>query len=176
MPDFTVTESDGPTGLDRARAEQEFELVLREAAANMLRIIRGAGRPAVLIEQMSDVFAAAAKYREVSGQPPIDILQTVLHCESETEFIWEKRRTGQIDEASSERRRENGQLNELDAEDRIKAGVLQIIASQLVGRPSQKGVGVSEMRDGINRVFAAQKKRRIRSSCEWSLRTEPSND
>ena len=158
MPDFTVIEGGGPAGRDRIYAEQEFELALREAAANMLRIIRGAGKPFALLEQMSEIVAAAVKYRDVAGKLPIDILQTVLHCESETEVIWEKRRAGEIDEASIERWRENGELDQLEAEDSIKAGALQIIASQLVGQRPQKQAGVREMREGINRVFGAKKK------------------
>ncbi len=47
MPDFTVIEGGGPEGRDRIRVEQEFEFALREAAANMLRIIRGAGKNSV---------------------------------------------------------------------------------------------------------------------------------
>jgi hypothetical protein len=53
----------------------------REAAANMLRIIRGAGKPYALLKQMSDVVAAAVKVRDVTGQLPTDILETVeAHC------------------------------------------------------------------------------------------------
>jgi hypothetical protein len=55
MPDFTVIEGGGPTGRDRIFAEQEFELALREGAANMLRTIRGAGKSYGLLQELSDV-------------------------------------------------------------------------------------------------------------------------
>jgi hypothetical protein len=45
MQNFTVIEGGGPAGRDRIFAEQEFEFALREAAANMLRIVRGPESP-----------------------------------------------------------------------------------------------------------------------------------
>jgi hypothetical protein len=160
MPDFTVIESGGPAGRDRRLAEQEFAFALREAAANMLRIVRGAGKPYALLEQMSDVVAAAVKVREVTGQLPMDILETVLHRESKTEAIQEKRRAGEIDETSIERWQDDGTFDKLESEDSIKAGVLQIIASQFVGQRTQECAGESEMRNGINEAFKARQKAR----------------
>lgn len=122
----------------------------------MLRIIRGAGKPYALLKQMSDVVAAAVKVRDLTHQLPTDILQTILHCESEAEAIWEKRRAGKIDETSIERWREDGTFNELEAEDSIKAGMLQIIASQFVGQTLQERAGKSEMRNGISKAIAAK--------------------
>jgi hypothetical protein len=158
MPDFTVIEGGGPEGRDRIRVQQEFEFALCEAAANMLRIIRGAGKPCGLLKQMSDVVAAAVKVRDVTGQLPIGILENVLHRESNTEAIREKRRAGKIDEASIERWHEDGTFEQLDAEDNIKRGVLQIMASQLVGQKTQESAGESEMRNGINEVFEVRKR------------------
>jgi hypothetical protein len=158
MPDFTVIEGGGPEGRDRIRAEQEFEFALREAAANMLRIIRGAGKSYALLKQLSDVVAAAVKVRDVTGQLPIDILETVLRRERKTEAIWEKRRTGEIDETSIERWQDDGTFDKIEAEDSIQAGVLQIIASQFVGQKTQECAGESEMRNGINEAFEARQK------------------
>jgi hypothetical protein len=158
VPDFTVIKGGGPEGRDRIRVEQEFELALREAAANMLRIIRGAGRPNTLLKQMSDVVAAAAKCEDVTDQLPIEILKVVLHRANEAKAIRERRRAGKIDEASVKRWHEDGTFDELEARDSIKAGVLQIIASELVGQPTQACAGQSEMYDGVNGVFDARQK------------------
>jgi hypothetical protein len=46
------------------------------------------------------------------------------------------------------------------AEQAIKAGVLQLIASQFVGQTLQERAGESEMRDGINKAMAARLKSR----------------
>ncbi len=139
-----------------AQLEEQRRFLIRQAAANMLRIIRGAGKPYALLEQMSDVVAAAVKIWGVTGQLPTDILETVLRRESKTEAIWEKRRAGKIDDASIERWHEDGSFGQLEAEDSIKAGVLQIIASQFVGQKPQERAGESEMRNGINEAIAAK--------------------
>jgi hypothetical protein len=159
----------GPEGRDRIYAEQEFKEALREAAANMLRVIRGAGKSYALLKQMSDVVAAAVKVRDVTGQLPTDILETVLHGESETEAIWEKRRTGEIDEASIDRWHEDGTIDRKYAENSIKAGVLQIIASQFVEQTLQERAGESEMNDGINKAIAARHK----SNKYWEAKYPP---
>jgi hypothetical protein len=134
VADFRVIDGGGPEGRDRIYAEQEFKDALREAAANMPRVIRGAGKTYALLKQMSDVVAAAVKVRDVTGQRRTDILETVLHGESETEAIWEKRRTGEIDEATIDRWHEDGTIDRKYVESTITAGVLQIIASQFVGQ------------------------------------------
>jgi len=158
VPNFTVIKGGGPEGRDRIRVEQELEFALREAAANMLRIIRGAGKSYALLKQLSDVVSAAVKVQDVTGRLPTDILEAVLHRESEIEVIREKRRAGKIDEASIERWHEDGTFDQLEAEDSIKGGVLQIIASQFVGQKTQECAGGSEMRNGINEVSAARQK------------------
>jgi hypothetical protein len=134
VADFRVIDGGGPEGRDRIYAEQEFKDALREAAANMPRVIGGAGKTYALLKQMSDVVAAAVKVRDVTGQRRTDILETVLHGESETEAIWEKRRTGEIDEATIDRWHEDGTIDRKYVESTITAGVLQIIASQFVGQ------------------------------------------
>jgi hypothetical protein len=123
------------------------------------RIIRGAGKSYALLQQMSDVVSAAVKVADLTGQLPIEILDVVLRFQRETEAIREKRRTGKIDEASIERWYEDGTFDRQEAEDSIKAGVLQIIASQLVRQTLQEHAGESEMRDGINKAFEARHRR-----------------
>jgi hypothetical protein len=81
----------------------------------------------------------------------------------------EKRRAGEIDEASIERRHEDGSFDKLEAEETIKAGVLQIIDSQFVGLGTQKRAGESEMRDGINKAFEARQK----AKQHWDAQQRP---
>jgi hypothetical protein len=169
LADFRIIDGAGPAGSDRILAEQEFRDALRAAAANMLRVIRGAGKSYVLLSQLSDVVAAAVKVRDVTGHLPTDILETVLHGKSETEYIWEKRRNGEIDEASIDRWHEDGTIDRKYAENDIKAGVLQIIASQLVGQALQERASESEMNDGINKAIAARQK----SNKYWEAKYPP---
>jgi hypothetical protein len=158
MPDFTVIEGGGPEGRDRLLAEQEFTFALRQTAANMLRIIRGAGKPFELLTQMSDVVAAAIKVRDATGHLPHELLQTILHGTDETTALWEKLQKGEIDEATIDRWQEDGTISRMYAERIIKDGVLQMVASQLVGQMLQERAGETELRDGINKAFDARAK------------------
>jgi hypothetical protein len=160
MADFRVIEGGGPEGRDRIFAEQEFKDALRHAVANMLRIIRGAGRPFDLIVQMSDVVATAIKVRDATGRLPDDILQTVLHGTDEAMAISEKAQKGEIDEATIKRWQDDGTIDRLYAERNIKDGALQIIASQLVGQTLQERAGEKEMSDGISKAIDARAKYR----------------
>jgi hypothetical protein len=157
MPDFTVVEGGGPEGRDQILAEQDFKNALRAVAANMLRIIRGAGKPYELLIQLSDVISAAVKVREVTGQLPTDVMVNVLQGESKTEAIWERYAKGEIDKTAIDRWQEDGTIDRKYAEESIEAGALQVIASQFVD-PSLQKAGQSELRDGINQAIAAREK------------------
>ena len=73
MPDLTVIEGGGPEKDDRERqrardrAKDDFSWAIREVAANILRIIRGAGKPYELVLQMQRAIDAAVKFREVTS-------------------------------------------------------------------------------------------------------------
>jgi hypothetical protein len=170
MPDFTVVEGGGPEGRDQILAEQDFKNALRAVAANMLRIIRGAGKPYELLIQLSDVISAAVKVREVTGQLPTDVMVNVLQGESKTEAIWERYAKGEIDKTAIDRWQEDGTIDRKYAEESIKAGALQVIASQFVD-PSLQKAGQSELRDGINQAIAAREKSKstlLDGHCEQS--------
>jgi hypothetical protein len=124
----------------------------------MLRIIRGAGKPYELLIQLSDVISAAVKVREVTGQLPTDVMVNVLQGESKTEAIWERYAKGEIDKAAIDRWQEDGTIDRKYAEESIKAGALQVIASQFVDQSLQEKAGQSELRDGINPAIAAREK------------------
>jgi hypothetical protein len=158
MPDFTVIEGGGPEGRDQILAEQDFKNAVRAAAANMLRIIRGAGKPHELLIQLSDVVSAAVKVRDFTGYLPTDLMVTILQGESKTEAIWERYRKGEIDKATIDRWQEDGTIDKAYAESSIQAGALQIIASRFVYQTLQERAGETEMRDGIKTAIAAKQK------------------
>jgi hypothetical protein len=66
---FKVIDGDGP-GKDerdreqqRERAKLEFSWAIRDTAANMLRIVRGAGKPYELLLQMKKAIDSAIKFQ-----------------------------------------------------------------------------------------------------------------
>lgn len=159
MPEFTVIDGGGPEGRDRIFAEQELRRVLQETAANMLRVIRGAGRPYELINQFSDVAQAAIRFNEAFGHwPPSHMLAEMLKMHDAVEDMDQKQAAGRFTQTDMDRWHEDGTMDRKYAESAIKAGVLQIIASQFVGQTLQESAGKSEMSDGINKAIAARQK------------------
>jgi hypothetical protein len=161
VPDLTVIDGGGPEGRDRIFAEQELRNALLETAANMLRVIRGAGKPYELITQFSVVVQSAIKFRDAFGHwPPSHTLAEMLAMQDEVDEMYEKRAAGRFTEADMDRWYQDGTMDELYAERTIKAGMLQLVASQFVGQTLQERVGESEMSDGINKFIAAREKAR----------------
>jgi hypothetical protein len=166
---FRVIDGDGP-GKDELKferekrfAEHEFLQAMRLATANLLRVIRGAGRPEELLHQLSDVLRTALKVQDSTGRLPVDVMTSLLHGKSETESIWEKRHKGEIDEASITRWQEDGTIDKLYAEEAIQAGLLQIIASKLVHQDLQRRAGETELRDGIRNWIEVRERRMLKA-------------
>jgi hypothetical protein len=162
MVDFRVIDGGGErSNAERDIAEQEFANYLREAAANMLRVIRGAGRPGALIKQFHDVVVAAIDFREVAGHgPPAGTLVSILAVEDEADEIFKKHASGLIKQESIDRWDEDGTFDRMYAEGTIQRGALQIVASKLLDQVIQVRAGESEMHEGIRRVNAAQERHR----------------
>jgi hypothetical protein len=162
MVDFRVIEGGGERrNPEQDLAEQDFTDYLREAAANVLRVIRGAGRPGLLIRQFNDVLKAAVAFQEAAGHwPPSAMLSSVLAVEDEADEIFKKHASGQIKQESIDRWDSDGTFDEMYAEGTIQRGALQIIASKLLDQAVQVSAGKSEMHGGIRRLIAARGRHR----------------
>jgi hypothetical protein len=103
---FKVIDGDGPGKEEREReadrqwAKQEFSQAIREVAANMLRIIRGAGKPYDLLPQMKTAIDTAIKFQELHHHWPYDVIASDLALEDEVEIRLARARDGAIDQAS----------------------------------------------------------------------------
>jgi hypothetical protein len=136
-------------------------LPISEAAANMLRVIRGAGRPGALIKQFHDVVVAAIDFREIAGHgPPAGTVATILRVDDEADEIFAKHASGQIRQESIDRWDEDGTFDKMYAEGAIQRGALQIVASKLLDQVMQVRAGESEMHEGIRRLTAARERHR----------------
>jgi hypothetical protein len=100
MPDFRIIDGGGPDKEDRERqqarewAQSDVERTVCELAANMLRIIRGAGKPYQILLQMKAVIDSAVEFKKVHGYWPDDIIANELHLKSKDEEYWEGQREG----------------------------------------------------------------------------------
>jgi hypothetical protein len=162
MANFQVIEGGGErSNAERDIAEQDLADALREAAANFLRVIRGAGRPGALIKQFHAVVVAAIDFREVAGHgPPAGTLATILAYDDEADEIFAKHASGQVKQESIDRWDEDGTFDRMYAEGAIQRGALQIIASKLLDQAMQVSAGKSEMHEGLRRLIAARERHR----------------
>jgi hypothetical protein len=111
----------------------EVSRTLREMTANLLRVIRGAGKPYEIGQQAAALVEALVKYRDVTGAWPDD-LSEVLSIERDMDNL------------------EGHQLDRADAEQRVISGALQVAASRLIGQTAHASVGSCEMYEGINAI------------------------
>jgi hypothetical protein len=164
---FKVIDGDGPGREERDRerqrewAKDEFAAALRELAANMLRVVRGAGKGYELLLQMKAVIDSAVKYRDLHDYwPSSDLISNVLMLEDEMETTLERGRGGTLGQVHIDRWLEDGTFDEMSAEHTLYRGVLQIIASRLIGQNTQERAGDSEFHEGLRRLEDIREKRR----------------
>ena len=73
-----VTENTDPE-LERNRTREDLKWPLRELAANMLRMVRGAGKPSLMTKQLVECPDAMTAYKEAHGSlPPAKLIQHML--------------------------------------------------------------------------------------------------
>lgn len=131
------------TEADRARklASGQVSWALRDMTANLLRVVRGAGKPNEIVNQTSELLKALVAYRDTVGHPPPpDELAEILSIERTQDW-----RSGVAASAPVL----------AEAEDRAVRGALQIAASRLIEQPRQEQSGAREMRVGIRDIEAA---------------------
>jgi hypothetical protein len=144
MPDLTVIDGGGPPK-DQRLAEHRVRLASCELAANTLRIIRGAGRPEALVDQMKALLDAGFDYQDIAGYWPIDTMADALKMKSKLSELMEMAERGEVDGARIHQAHEM----RIVAEDNIRSGALRAVAARLVGQDLQEAAGDRQMLDGI---------------------------
>lgn len=134
----------------RARAARAIEWPLRDLAANMIRVARGAGKPHEVLEQCLKVIDRFQEYREAHGfWPGADEVKEVLSIRNEL-----------LDRVNDEWwEREH-------AREMILRGALQVCASRLVGQSTQEQRGRSDMMDGVRELELIREEERKRRAAE----------
>lgn len=147
--------SDGD--IRRQRAEDALSWALRDLASNMLRVVRGAGKPYQLGREMIAAVEAMEAYRAAVGHwPPSDAISAMLSGKSTFDL------KGLSD----------GEFNKEHAQETMIRGALQIVASRLAGQRIQESSGEREMAEG-RRAAEAARKEIVR---EWSGKPDPTDD
>lgn len=126
--------------LDRRNAEIDLRWPLKRLAANIIRVVRGAGRPEEIGRQCAEVVQAYRDYYDALGEWPNSYLVAEMlslrhrEYQAKTDRAWEWE----------------------DAMRQMVAGGLQMAASQLLEQNTQKQAGETEMFQGL-RVIEKQR-------------------
>lgn len=163
---FKVIDGGGPGKEERERerdrefAENAFSWAVRDCAANILRIIRGAGRPEDLLSQMAKVIHAADKFHGSHGHLPVDVIANDLRLKDALARWDDLKREGRILEEDINRWMRDGTFEREAAEHRMYRGALQSVASDLICQATQQRSGESEFHEGFRRLEELREERR----------------
>ena len=142
--------------IDQEWARGQLRRPLRELAANIIRVVRGAGRSYEIAEQCVAVIEAHRNYFDKVGSWPT---------------AWE------VDQALGiERRYETTSYDDAwkheMARETILRGALQVAASRLVGQNTQEHRGRSELMEGVNSIVRIREEDRMRFAEEERARRQ----
>lgn len=134
------------TDIDKEWAKREIEWPLWELAANIIRVVRGAGKSYELGKQCVAVIEAFERYHDKVGHWPgsweVEQILSIRRDDPNVTYdeAWERE----------------------DARETIVSGALQVVASRLVGQNMQERRGRSEMMDGVNALERIREEARKR--------------
>jgi hypothetical protein len=126
----------------RTDATDRVSWALRNMTANLLRIVRGAGKSCEVGGQIEELVQALNGYHKVVGHgPPPEDLSQMLSIDRDEEWCG---------------RASPVELLRTEARDHIVRGALQITASRLVRQLTHEHKGEDELRDGILQLEEAR--------------------
>lgn len=139
-------------------ARQDLEWPLSEAAANMLRVVRGAGRPYQIASHMTRVLNSFTAYRDAVGHYPASYKIAELLNFSQTRSIeaWRATFPETVSEEDIKRWLRDGTFRREAAIDDVIRACLQICASRLVGQKTQESSAENALFHALRKLEAAQ--------------------
>ncbi|EHM02027.1 hypothetical protein HMPREF9946_01545 [Acetobacteraceae bacterium AT-5844] len=132
---------------------------LRELAANLMRITRGAGKPYDVVDQIASLITIVADYQKLTGRAvPMEAFSDALVIQRDWDGLAE------ISDGARER---------LRATEQVVEGALQVAASRLLGQTTHASRGTNEMFDGMHRIRDLNEKERIAREAAMRARQKP---
>ncbi|NKE43441.1 hypothetical protein HB662_01535 [Roseomonas frigidaquae] len=132
--------------LAQRSAAEDTRTALAQLAANLLRVARGAGRPAHLPNQALQFLNAVMAWQEAGGAPG-------------AEWPWVAGVQMELDFDFMQKLQQDDRM-ELRAQQHVIRGALQIAASRMLGQLTHERAGERELRDGIRDLWELQEERR----------------
>lgn len=149
-PKLTVVAENTRQQVDANIMQEQVDYALRELAANIIRVVRGAGRPDDIIDQCNEVLKAAIEYHDKTQRfVPYHSVAAALRLERE-----------EIDDYHSYFGQRKLAIR------RMVKGSLQIAASSLLKQLTQIHMGESELDDGYRELESLCEERRKQREAE----------
>lgn len=153
-------EPDVVTDVSERFAQRAFDAALLQLSANIIRVVRGAGRPYDVILQCSDVLQAALEVKEKTGRVPSDaaVANTLmLKHEEVTEY-------------------ESFRSQRKLAMEQMISGALRVAAARMLDQRLQIDHGEKEMQSAylsLDRVYEELRKKREVEAKKRRAKTAP---
>lgn len=160
MSNFRIISKNSDEDLRRRDAEMALEWAYRELAANLIRVVRGAGNSAHLPEQMGNVIHRSREYYDIAGHwPAPQTINEILRYQSPDDRIAEHLDSGRYSPADVERWEKDGSTAADRAVYKACRGALQMCASQLVQQTTQGQAGKREFHAGVRALIDSRSKK-----------------
>ncbi|WP_085034073.1 hypothetical protein [Ensifer aridi] len=146
-PKLSVVAENTREQIDANLHQERVDYALRELAANIIRVVRGAGRPDDIIDQCNAVLKAAIDYHD-------KVQRFVSYHSVAAALRLERERVRDYDSFEGERQLALRQMID---------GSLQVTASRLLGQLTQERRGESELYEGFRElrgIYDAARKQR----------------
>jgi hypothetical protein len=148
MP-LKVVSSQSAEDVRRKEAESDLEWPFRRLAANLIRLVRGAGRAEALPAQIAECLAALDRYQKATGAfPKARVYRNFLSLDIR-QFdpkAWMK--AGE--DRAARMLAMSGYPERMEGERLIHRGALQVVASRLLYQNTQEIIGDHEMYEGVH--------------------------
>jgi hypothetical protein len=147
-----IVSENSKVDIARERAEWQVDASLRNLAANILRVIRGAGRPWEIPEQAQSYINALVDYQAATGHLPLS-----ASAENSLSIDLDQERLG---DAEDEYRQK------VEARETIIGGALRIAAARILDQRLQVTAGERELSDGLRYLDQAREALRKKQKAE----------
>ncbi len=163
MTELRVVSENSEADFKKREAEEALAWPYKELAANLLRVVRGAGSSARLLDQMGEVIHQSREYYEVVGHWPAPrTIDNILHIKTPAEEIEEILQNDRCSQEDIDRWEDDGSMAADRAVYKICRGALQKCASQLVDQRTHERTTENNLYKGVRDLQAARETKRRR--------------
>jgi hypothetical protein len=142
-----VVSNQSDEDMAKMRASRAVERASRELAVNVLRVVRGAGKPEDMLSLISSYAKASQEFWDTHRYWPFEETREAISYHGEDGTDWSKH--------------EDHEYNRKCAIDDIIGGALQMAASRLAGQGTQERAGERQLIEGVKALERAHEEGRV---------------